>query len=128
MVADQIEVSGTVFVSICLKVHDGSPPQWHPDSIRNCRNSSHGRRSGSMRGCGAGLRSRVSPLGTDLKFGPRLFGLTGGRLLLIFPIGLTLGRGRYRLDKFGGPALFALSLKLQWNGDAHKQLLAFSFG
>jgi hypothetical protein len=67
-------------------------------------------------------------LGTDLKFGPRLFGLTGGRLLLIFPIGLTLGRGRYRLDKFGGPALFALSLKLQWNGDAHQQLLAFSFG
>ena len=90
--------------------------------------ANRGLASGLPRESGRGLRSRVSPLGTDLKFGPRLFGLTGGRLLLIFPIGLTLGRGRYRLDKFGGPALFALSLKLQWNGDAHKQLLAFSFG
>ena len=30
MVADQIEVSGAVVVAICLKVHDGSPPQGLP--------------------------------------------------------------------------------------------------
>ena len=40
MVPDQIEVSGPVFVSICLKVHDGGPPQWHADSIGNFQNSS----------------------------------------------------------------------------------------
>ena len=26
-------MSGAVFVSICLKAHDGSPPHWRPDLI-----------------------------------------------------------------------------------------------
>jgi hypothetical protein len=44
MVADQIEVSGALFVAICLKAHDGSPPHRRADSISNRQNSSHSQR------------------------------------------------------------------------------------
>jgi len=56
---------------------------------------------------------------TDLKFGSRLFGLAGRRPFLIFHIWLPLRRDGYRLQKSGGPALFALSLKLQRDNHAH---------
>jgi hypothetical protein len=55
----------------------------------------------------------------------RLLGLTGRRPLLILAIRRTLRRGRRRLEKSGGPALFALSLKLQGDDDAHNQLRVF---
>ena len=37
--ADQIEVSGAVFVPECVKVH-GTLLAWHANSIGNCQNSS----------------------------------------------------------------------------------------